>query len=691
MERRLVPGLANMFRKHFNDALLMAHLDGEVSRAAARTIEQHLGSCWQCRARQAELEAQAERTAAAYARAVSFALTRTHEARQKFHIWAGGVAAPERFAAPAPPHPSLPVRWKYAVAASVLVSLAMLGYFSQRKPAGPGAERIAALAERSESQLLENTVHQIMYVEIAETRPARRRIGGPLEIWSDLAHGRYASRWKLDDGTLRFARWQPGAGRHFRWDARTARTQPVADVGTSPISLCDGEPAGEDLEVRFLEWLESRRWQPLLLTRELLKFAAKAGSTLEVERVRSRAGRDVFRIAAVRRTAHLNVEVMAEVAARDFMPQLLWVRFETGGRCVEIRLTVKSNERVPPMRLTASVFEPDLRPAPPRRLRPPIPKNESVAAGISEPPPIDAATLNEVEIEVYYALHRLGACKGDAVEVRRTDWRIVVEGAVRDAERKQQLLAGLSRITPAAAVLRRLTAIPEIPSSDGGPQTGKSATRDNLVGRGPARLEAEIELDEYLAQHPAAGKSAVPGAAEFTAIANEAFKLNGALMDDAWAMRRLAARYRKADAPALSRHSQDLLIVMAREHAVSLRRSVLRMGQLLAPLTSLMALPPVHVTAAIPAAAGPQDWTGPCDQLYEAARRLQTVTQALFAGGGMYLERNGRVFMAEQAGQGAGISLRDLPEALSGLDADAVLLLARMDTRSADAMPPSNK
>jgi anti-sigma factor RsiW len=46
--------------EHLEDAVILAYLDGELSRAAARKTKQHLQSCWNCRSAAAELELLAE-------------------------------------------------------------------------------------------------------------------------------------------------------------------------------------------------------------------------------------------------------------------------------------------------------------------------------------------------------------------------------------------------------------------------------------------------------------------------------------------------------------------------------------------------------------------------------------------------------------------------------------------------------
>ena len=50
----------NHSNEHPEDAVLLAYLDGELSRRATRTTAQHLQNCWTCRSSLAELELQAQ-------------------------------------------------------------------------------------------------------------------------------------------------------------------------------------------------------------------------------------------------------------------------------------------------------------------------------------------------------------------------------------------------------------------------------------------------------------------------------------------------------------------------------------------------------------------------------------------------------------------------------------------------------
>jgi anti-sigma factor RsiW len=46
--------------EHLEDTVILAYLDGELCRAAARKAKHHLESCWNCRSAAAELELLAQ-------------------------------------------------------------------------------------------------------------------------------------------------------------------------------------------------------------------------------------------------------------------------------------------------------------------------------------------------------------------------------------------------------------------------------------------------------------------------------------------------------------------------------------------------------------------------------------------------------------------------------------------------------
>jgi predicted anti-sigma-YlaC factor YlaD len=80
MRRRTSP-------EHPNDEALLAYLDGEMSRAQARRILNHLKICWQCRYVLADLESQAEMVCRLLSAQRGSNIDRTAKAKEAFLRW----------------------------------------------------------------------------------------------------------------------------------------------------------------------------------------------------------------------------------------------------------------------------------------------------------------------------------------------------------------------------------------------------------------------------------------------------------------------------------------------------------------------------------------------------------------------------------------------------------------------------
>jgi anti-sigma factor RsiW len=70
--------------EHLEDAVILAYLDGELSRAAARTAEHHLHSCWYCRSVAEELELLAQTACALLSGEKEADTSQTDDVRAEF-------------------------------------------------------------------------------------------------------------------------------------------------------------------------------------------------------------------------------------------------------------------------------------------------------------------------------------------------------------------------------------------------------------------------------------------------------------------------------------------------------------------------------------------------------------------------------------------------------------------------------
>ena len=87
----------NRSREHLADEILVAFLDGEMSKSQIRAIQNHLNLCWKCRSALAELETAAEATSRLLAERSKDEIDRSLQARERFLQWKAAFEARELF------------------------------------------------------------------------------------------------------------------------------------------------------------------------------------------------------------------------------------------------------------------------------------------------------------------------------------------------------------------------------------------------------------------------------------------------------------------------------------------------------------------------------------------------------------------------------------------------------------------
>ena len=87
----------NRSREHLADEVLVAYLDGEMSKARMRAIRAHLNLCWSCRSALAELETAAEDASRLLAERSKDEIDRSLQARERFLRWRAAFEAHQKF------------------------------------------------------------------------------------------------------------------------------------------------------------------------------------------------------------------------------------------------------------------------------------------------------------------------------------------------------------------------------------------------------------------------------------------------------------------------------------------------------------------------------------------------------------------------------------------------------------------
>ena len=87
----------NRSREHLADEVLVAFLDGEMSKSQIRAIQNHLNLCWKCRSALTELETAAEATSRLLAERSNDEIDRSLHARERFLQWKATFEAHQLF------------------------------------------------------------------------------------------------------------------------------------------------------------------------------------------------------------------------------------------------------------------------------------------------------------------------------------------------------------------------------------------------------------------------------------------------------------------------------------------------------------------------------------------------------------------------------------------------------------------
>jgi hypothetical protein len=596
------------FRKHCSDEQLLAALDGELPEAQRSEVMRHLEACWACRARQAEIESQVHLLTRAAAQSLYPEGGWSTLAKRRFSLAARALEP----AAPARP-PSSPARWRWQwawpAAAGITVVVVFAVYSSGwLRPAAAPAPVRAGLQQLIEADrsVAATPVHQVVRVQIEQTRPRIESRARRLEVWSDPEGGRHALHWR-DQGGLRQAAWRSGNGvvgvsRAF---AGTPPESPdlVAAVGNN-------WSAGE-MEEAFLAWLAARVWEPVVLSGDFSIFATDFGTRLVAERVKP----GIVRLTAKRQRAQVMTEWIVEMDERTHRPRLQRIRWERPETAMEIHFVVESEARLDAATLRPAVFH---SPFPPKPPAPPVFSEARPAALHADPAlPARKVELTTAGIQAQYALRRMPREWVEAIEVDFENSRVVVRGVTQTAEMRQGIEAVLGRLEWVVLAVQSV----EETAAAADPAEAEVAWVE------PAE-EPTFPLDKELAQ-----RLAVPGdkpetARRVAAFSAQAARLASGILSESWALHRLAERY-PAERLALVRPETRWLLDELREsHLRSLNQARAELQALVTPVLGPLALVQPRPATVAPPAGQPV----PESALLQSASEMDAVIRGLLAG-----------------------------------------------------------
>jgi hypothetical protein len=209
------------------------------------------------------------------------------------------------------------------------------------------------------------------------------------------------------------------------------------------------------------------------------------------------------------------------------------------------------------------------------------------------------------EIEVRYALHRVGADLGEQIDIKPTAAHVEVSGVFSSAEHKKQVAEALAGIPHTVTSLR-------------------------VVEERPRRTLPKQRFAWSKVTHPPKAplsqvlKQRFPRLEDREAFVVDVLDRAQAAYDHVWALRRLAERYDSSHVLLLNWRQNQLLDSLIQEHSGALRASL---SSLRSDLQPLLPIPwPAEGAAATDVTAA--DW---CQQVFNAFDAVQQIYQSTIA------------------------------------------------------------
>ncbi len=619
--------------KHCTSEKLLAYLDDELAPAEWQELKGHLSACWRCRARAQELENGILKLAREFSGPHDFPDEwQIADAKNRFLKWRDSQDRSSMAS-----FTLLPWRLSPAIASAVAVvcmALAGVGIWARLEPGPPG---VLARAEEAEKVLFPEaaTIHEVFRLEIKQTVSSTQTSTGHLEIWSEPSGKRFAWRWKDDAFRLKFAEWHPGAEENYVFDERTSRAVPRKAVSAaSSNSLADiAEPGSsiEQVNIAFVNWVQSQHWRLISITRDFLLFSTQDGIPVSMRRVRSTSGASRFLLQAERSEGGRQLALILEVDEATGRPVSETARITSEQGLVELRVVIDQIQSMRTIPASLHVFRPEVA-----AFRNTMPERTSTPRRVFRPRPslaIDPRLLEEAEVQVLYGLHRAGLCLGAPISVAqdRSLGKVLVTGLVDGEEEKERAVTAISELPTATLVRIDVKTLAEA-AERVQPVRARSITGVAGVSETPAPV-VPIETLIERSSLPDSEKAQLKRKA--SEISNRLISATEILVRETWALHRLRERFSPINIELLGDESRKLVALMAGDHLMMLDRTGSEVEEMIDPFRLVANAPDAMVrdSAASYVANGSDSRLG-FEDLLQSAELINRQSQSLFALGG---------------------------------------------------------
>jgi hypothetical protein len=391
-------------------------------------------------------------------------------------------------------------------------------------------------------------VHQILAIEERRLGSAegefiaRRRV----EIWQSADRGLEARRLYDERNQLVAGDWRRSDG-----------VETLYHHGKSPRVQLVPEKGADKAAIRF-----DNVWQRSLSAEE---FSSLIGES--VLRVEDRGDRYVISAESFAGSQSPVVSATIVLNKADLRAKEETFVLREGSETREFRLIESVFEEKATSSVAPTVFEPEAELL--SSAKPGIrnAKTDSVAAGFQPPAPVVASPA--LEVEVLRLLNQAGADMGEQISVTRTrEGLLRVEGVVDSSQRKAEILSKLSSVASDPALRLEIETVADaLKRQRSYPDSGGGAVEIEGGGSLANSIPVDAELRRFYSVRGMKGAELEDSISQF---ANQALNRSAKIMQRAWALKRLAARFSSVDLDNLDPEARAKWLALIKRHAAAL-------------------------------------------------------------------------------------------------------------------------
>jgi hypothetical protein len=554
---------------------LTSYIDNELSPGLGNKIRNHLGSCWCCRARREELEQSIVRVVAAVNAYFGDSASLSAAARTSFKAKLGRLAAEKNENSPlfslfgslrSTVLPRFSIGQAVAALCCTVFVVCIIRLGSTEPLTAGGLLQRSKYAEQEYIHKVPNpAIHQRIKV-YRKTAHSAGQESMTWEIWNDMVNDRMKEKVEDEEGAALPDGEKP-----------PTRGHPLVPAPPSPLLLeLKHIYSASGMDVRCpLSPRNYENWRRSL--------TRKREEVTEADLLSGERGM-VLKTTAEDATSESPI-ISAEliVRTRDWHPIEQRFTVQEPGGAQEYDLVETTFQVVALNSLPRTIFDEKAQTAHLRRLPPVLRLTPS------------SEDLEETEIAVEFALHRLNECLDGQVQVGRDSLGSVkVDGLVENDQRKQELTKALSIIPFTVIKIQTL----EEAAAEGEPFATSPGTRSTPLLRPETaersneiqrnKLWIESQLERYAQQFQLADPRERDR--RIVQISNEAIADADAALRQAWALRRLAQNFPPERVKHFRTSSRMLLATMVGDHTSLLEGDIDRLKALVDPVLSSFAL-----------------------------------------------------------------------------------------------------